>query len=53
MAGVNLNTIRELLGHSTYAMTLRYAHLSAGHKADAVELLTQEFESIRVKRLGI
>jgi len=39
MAGVNLNTVRELLGHSSYAMTLRYSHLSAGHKAEAVELL--------------
>ncbi|PHS34779.1 MAG: integrase [Robiginitomaculum sp.] len=39
MKGANLNTIRELLGHSTYDMTLRYAHLSAGHKAEAVELL--------------
>jgi len=39
MNGVDLNTIRELLGHSSYKMTLRYAHLSAGHRAEAVSTL--------------
>ena len=39
MAGVSLNTVRELLGHSSYAMTLRYAHISEGHEAEAVEML--------------
>jgi len=39
MSGVSLNTVRELMGHSTLAMTQRYSHLSSDHKTKAVNLL--------------
>ncbi|GAB0061227.1 tyrosine-type recombinase/integrase [Pseudomonas syringae] len=39
MAGVPINTVRDLLGHSDIKMTLRYAHLAQGTKAAAVELI--------------
>jgi integrase len=42
MAGVDLKTIQELMGHQTLAMTLRYAHLSPAHKLDAVQRLQRD-----------
>ena len=39
VAGVPLNTVRELLGHADIKMTLRYAHLAPDSKAAAVELI--------------
>lgn len=41
MAGVDLQTVREVLGHKSLAMTMRYAHLSPGHKLHAVRVLDQ------------
>lgn len=39
MAGIDLATVREILGHSNIKTTMRYAHLSPVHKREALEIL--------------
>ena len=39
MAGVDLKTVQELMGHKTIAMTALYAHLAPTHKSQALETL--------------
>ena len=39
MAGVDLRTVAELLGHRTLQMVMRYAHLAPEHQASAVDRL--------------
>jgi integrase len=39
MAGVDLVTVKELMGHQSLAMVLRYVGLAPNHKVKAVELL--------------
>jgi integrase len=40
-AGVPLNTVRDLLGHSSVAMSLRYAHLAPDQRCEAVAKLDE------------
>ena len=39
MSGVDLATVKEIMGHKDIAMTLRYSHLAPNHKRKAMENL--------------
>jgi site-specific recombinase XerD len=39
MDGADLRTVQELMGHKTIVMTMKYAHLSPGHRMDTVQRL--------------
>src|SRR5208337_230704 len=39
MAGVDIRTVQELMGHKTIQVTLRYAHLAPQHQLEAVQRL--------------
>ena len=41
MAGVDLTSVKELLGHKSLSMTMRYSHLSPSHKRKAVNKLDE------------
>ena len=43
MAGIDLTTVKELLGHKDISMTMRYSHLAPDHKRNAVEILGKLF----------
>jgi site-specific recombinase XerD len=41
MAGVDLRTVAELLGHRTLQMVMRYSHLGPEHQTSAVDRLVK------------
>lgn len=41
MAGVDIRTVQELMGHKGIAMTVRYSHLAPTHTLAAVERLSE------------
>jgi len=46
MAGVDLEAVQELLGHKSFEMTLRYAHLSPDQKKVALDILCKRLVTI-------
>ena len=46
MMGIDLKTVQELLGHKTFEMTLRYAHLSPNHKRAAIDHFCNQMDTI-------
>lgn len=44
-AGIDLYVVKELLGHKTITMTMRYAHHNAESLRSGVEVLDQKSES--------
>jgi len=57
MAGVDLRTVQELMGHKSIQMTIRYSHLAPQHTLAAVELLgargTSQATSTRTSTEGV
>jgi len=51
MAGMDLTTVKELLGHETIAMILRYSHLAPSHKVKAVYILDRTFTGMSTSQL--
>jgi integrase len=52
MKGVDLTTVKELLGHKSIIMTMRYAHLAPEHKTKAVKVLDEVLKSSTNEKLS-
>lgn len=39
LSGVDITTVKDLLGHKSLTMTLRYSHLAPAHKVKALDIL--------------
>jgi len=46
MRGVDLKTVQEIMGHSSFTTTLRYAHLAQSHKRKAMEIFDSRMDTI-------
>ena len=52
MVGVDLVSVKELMGHKTLVMTLQYAHLAPEHLVKAVHILNFEIDENSTTQFG-
>jgi integrase len=52
MSGVDLNTVRDLMGHADIKMTLKYAHLAPENRLQAVKILDKIFATPKPEVAG-
>jgi integrase len=45
MSGVDLMTVKELLGHASVTMTMRYSHLAPDHRMRAIKTLDSAYQT--------
>jgi len=45
MAGVDVMTVKELLGHASLTMTMRYTHLAPDHRMRAIKTLDSAYQT--------
>lgn len=50
MNGTDIRTVQELMGHKTIGMTVRYSHLSAPHKKDAMKKLDRYWKPLATQK---
>ncbi len=53
MAGVDVMTVKELLGHATLTMTMRYSHLAPDHRMRAIKTLDSAYQTDTMENSGI
>jgi hypothetical protein len=47
MAGIDLRTVADLLGHANILMTMRYAQSAPAHNSDALKSFPHSMRSVR------